>query len=86
MSNTIIQLLDSLRQLLVMRLSEDDLRILCSHLGLHYDGLPAQGQAARTGELLKAMAQADRIYELVAAGKLLRPELSWDAAVTSGDL
>jgi len=85
MSNTIIQHPDSLRQLLMLRLSEGDLRTLCSNLGLHYDGLPVQGQAARIDELLRTMAQSDRIYELVAAGKLPHRELGWDAAVASGD-
>jgi hypothetical protein len=77
------QHLAPLRQLLAVQLTEDDLATLCFDLGLDYEVLPAQGQAGRTRELLKTLAQADRIYELVNAGKALHPEMAWDTAITT---
>ena len=71
--------LSHLRQALDARFNEDELRALCSELGMDYDDLPGRGQAAKARELVADLTRHARVAELVAAGERLRPDISWTA-------
>lgn len=80
---SLTQHLSPLRQVLAAQLTADDLSTLCFDLGLDYDALPAQEQGHKARELLKRIVQEDRVYELVNAGKSIRPDVTWDAAIAA---
>ncbi|HOU15703.1 MAG TPA: hypothetical protein PKZ84_21575 [Anaerolineae bacterium] len=80
---SLTQHLSPLRQVLATQLTADDLDTLCFDLGLDYDALPAQEQGHKARELLKRIVQEDRVYELVNAGKSIRPDVTWDAAIAA---
>jgi hypothetical protein len=69
--------LNTLRHILVDRFDEDELRTLCFHLGIDYDILPRQGKVYKAEDLLMYLRRRDRIFELVQAGKQLRPDIAW---------
>jgi DNA-binding NtrC family response regulator len=69
--------LNALRHILVDRFDEDELRTLCFHLGIDYDILPRQGKVYKAEDLLIYLKRRDRIFELVQAGKQLRPDIAW---------
>ncbi len=80
---SLTQHLSPLRQVLATQLTADDLSTLCFDLGLNYDALPAQEQSHKARELLKHIVQENRIYELVNAGKSIRPDVTWDATIAT---
>jgi len=80
---SLTQHLSPLRQVLAAQLTADDLNTLCFDLGLDYDALPAQEQGHKARELLKRIVQENRVYELVNAGKSIRPDVTWDAAIAA---
>jgi hypothetical protein len=55
------------------------LRTLCFDLGKEYDGLPGDGKEAKARELVAYLERRERIPELEAKSKRLRPEL-WEPA------
>jgi DNA-binding NtrC family response regulator len=69
--------LNTLRHILVDRFDEGELRTLCFHLGIDYDILPRQGKVFKAEDLLMYLRRRDRIFELVQAGKQLRPDIAW---------
>jgi hypothetical protein len=76
------QHLAPLWQLLCTELTASDLKTLCFGLSLDYEAdLLAEGQANKARELLKCVAQTDRVYDLVRVGKSVRPDVDWDAAI-----
>ncbi len=77
------QNLDPLRQILTTQLSADDLRTLCCKLGQDYDALPTQEQDHKVRELLERVILEDQICDLVSAGKSMRPDVTWDAAIAT---
>ena len=70
--------LTELRQILVKRFSEGELRTLCFDLGIDYDDLPGEGKANKARELIAFFERHDRVPELVEIVKQLRPSVSWD--------
>jgi hypothetical protein len=66
-----------LRRNLTDYFSDDELRALCSEIGVNYDRLRGQGKAAKASELLRYLAARGRIPELVARASQLRPDVSW---------
>ncbi len=73
-----------LRRNLTDYFSEDELRTLCTDLGIPYESLRGQGQAARSRALVKYLNDRGRIPELMALGSRLRPNVSW-GEVPAGD-
>jgi len=67
----------ALRRTLAEQFSREDLRTLCFDLGGEYDDLPGEGRAAKARELLTHVARRDRLADLVAAAKRLRPDVTW---------
>ncbi len=72
------QYLTRLRQILDTRFDLEELRTLCSDLGVDYDSLPGEGKAAKARELVNYLERHDRISDLVELGKQIRPGLSWE--------
>jgi len=80
-----------LRRNLTDYFSDDELRALCSELGVDYERLRAPSQAGRASELIRTLAARGRIPQLVALASRSRPHVSWgdmpaDLAVQPGPL
>lgn len=73
------RLLAELRQLLVDRFSEAELRTLCIDLSVDYESLSGQGKEAKARELLSYLQQRDRLSDLIVLGQQLRPDIDWDS-------
>lgn len=71
------QHLAGLCQVLVDRVSEDELRSICGELGIAYDSLPSRGHAGRARELVKKLDHSGSLSKLVDAGARVPPELTW---------
>ena len=69
--------LTELRQELVTRFNEDELRTLCFDLGVDYDGLPGEGKVGKARELVAFLDRRSRIPELLKFGRQLRPDVPW---------
>jgi hypothetical protein len=74
-----IELLTQLRQLLIKRFSDGELRTLCFDLGVECDDLPGSGRADKARELVTYMDQHDRLVDLVRVGRSSRPDVPWPA-------
>ena len=66
-----------LRRNLTDYFSDNELRALCSKIGVDYEHLRGQGKAARASELVRYLAARGRIPELVVLASQLRPDVSW---------
>ena len=66
-----------LRRNLTDYFSDNELRALCSNIGVDYEHLRGQGKAVRASELVRYLAARGRIPELVALASQLRPDVSW---------
>lgn len=66
-----------LRRNLTDYFSDDELRTLCSEIGIDYDRLRGASKAAKASELVRYLAGRARIPELVAHASRLRPNISW---------
>ncbi len=71
------QQLARLRQNLIDRFSEEELRDLCFDLGVDYESLPAQGKAGKARELIAHLDRLSCIPDLIARCSQLRPQASW---------
>ncbi len=67
-----------LRQTIVERFNESDLRTLCFDLGIDYDDLGGRGKADNVRELLDYLYRRRRIRELLAKCKQERPDVDWE--------
>jgi internalin A len=77
--NTVQREAVRVRQILVERFTEDELRTLTYDLGLDYDDLDGTTKAGRARELVAYMERRQRLEELVRAGRLQRPDIGWGA-------
>jgi internalin A len=66
-----------LRQILVERFSEDELRTLTYDLELDYDSLEGTTKAGRARELVAYLERRQRLGDLVRAGRMQRPDIKW---------
>ena len=71
------ELRTQLRQLLVKRFNEGELRTLCFDLGVDYDDLPGLGRADKARELVDYMERHESLSELVRVGQQSRPDAPW---------
>lgn len=67
-----------LRQNLVEHFDLEELRTLCSDLGVDYDGLRGEGKIAKARELVEYLDRTGRIPELVGICVRLRPNVTWE--------
>ena len=80
-----------LRRNLTDYFSDDELRALCSEMGVDYERLRAPSKAAKASELVRTLAAHRRIPQLVALAARLRPNVAWgdvpaDLALQQGPL
>jgi hypothetical protein len=73
-----------LRQILVTRFSDEELRTLCFDLGIDYETLPAFGKESLARELIAHLERRGRISELIAVASYARPDVIWDNVLDSG--
>ncbi len=66
-----------LRRNLTDHFSDEELRALCSEMGVDYERLRGQGKAAKASELVRQLAARARIPELVALAARGHPNISW---------
>lgn len=66
-----------LHELLVRRLSEDELRELCFRLGVDYENLPGDSKKGKARELVAHFERRESITELVEGCSKLYPRISW---------
>ncbi len=69
--------LTKLRNILIERFDEGELRTLAADLGVDYDSLPDNGKANKARELVNFLERRNQILELVKLGKQRRPKVSW---------
>ncbi len=69
--------LAQLRQILIERFDEGELRTLCTDLGVDYENLPDAGKANKARELVEYLNRRNLIPELVDVGRRRRPDISW---------
>jgi len=72
--------LTELRQILITRFDENELRDLCFDLQVDYDGLPGEGKTGRARELIAYLERRKRLPDLIKVGKQGRPDVSWPGA------
>jgi hypothetical protein len=66
-----------LRQKLTDQFDEDEVRSICTSLGVNYRRLPGEGQGGVARELVLHLARRERIAELIEACSQRRPNISW---------
>jgi S1-C subfamily serine protease len=69
--------LTKLRQILVNRFDEGELRTLCFDLGVDYDSLPGAGKADKAREVVAYLERREQLYELVKVGRQHRSDIPW---------
>ncbi|MCB8966922.1 MAG: SUMF1/EgtB/PvdO family nonheme iron enzyme [Ardenticatenaceae bacterium] len=73
-----------LLDILTTYFNDDELNTLCFHLDIPHDDLPAQGRANKARELLLRVQREQRLPDLLARGREMRPQAQWpDAAVAA---
>jgi hypothetical protein len=72
-----------LRRNLTDHFSDQELRALCSEIGVDYERLRGQGKAAKASELVRQLSARARIPELVALAARERPNISWGDVPTA---
>ncbi len=72
-----LEYLSDLRQIISTRFNEGELQTLCFDLGVDYDSLPGQGVLDKARELIAYQKRRKQIPILVELGERLRPDISW---------
>lgn len=78
-----------LREMLVDRFSEEELRTLCFDMALDYDMLPGQGKGGKARELIAYLERRQRIDELIETVQRLRPDIrdhNWQPMATAQEV
>jgi hypothetical protein len=70
--------LTALRELILERLSEVDVRTLCMDLGADYDDLGGSGKRAKVLSLVQYVHQRRCFPKLLVVGKDLRDDIDWE--------
>ncbi|MCC6601598.1 MAG: hypothetical protein IT327_00220 [Anaerolineae bacterium] len=66
-----------IRNILIDRFNDGELRTLAHDLGVDYESLPDNGKANKARELVEFLERRNQILELVKLGKELRPNVKW---------
>jgi Effector-associated domain 7 len=74
----------ALLDLLAQHFNAGELRGLCFALGIDYDDLPDEGKRAKARELILYAQRHNRLADLLAACRRLRPTAAWPAASAIG--
>lgn len=73
-----------LRRNLTDYFGEDELRALCSEMGIDYERLRGQSKAIKASELARYLAARGRISEFVTHATRLRPAVPWGNLARTG--
>jgi hypothetical protein len=68
-----------LLDILSQRFSLSELETLCFKLGISTDDFPRHARPDLARDLLTRLAHRDRLHELVAVGRTMRPDIEWPA-------
>lgn len=71
----------TLRQILLQRCSDENLRDFCFLLHIEYEDLPGEGKAGKSRELLRELARRNRLVDLVDLLQRERPDINWSSFV-----
>ena len=69
-------------RLLQTLFNKDELRQFCFDLGIQYDDLPGDGNAAKALSLVELAERQNALSAVVDLARRQRPQASWDAALT----
>ncbi len=69
----------ALREQMCKVFIKDDLKLLCSDLGVNYDDLTSDRIENLVGDLITHMQHRSRMPDLIAGLKVKRPNVDWDA-------
>ena len=64
-----------LRQILIGRFNEEELRTLCFDMALDYDMLPGQGKGGKARELIAYLERRNRVHEIIGLIQNVRPDI-----------
>jgi hypothetical protein len=70
--------LTKLREQIVERFSLDEIRLMCSDLGVDYEELREGPSGTKTEELIKYLEHRDQVPELVKYCSEKRPQINWE--------
>jgi predicted RecB family endonuclease len=68
-----LEKLAALREQIIARCNDEELRTLCADLGVEYDDLPASGRANKARELVAFLERGDHLPEPEAVLACPRP-------------
>ncbi|MCO6435393.1 hypothetical protein [Nitrosomonas nitrosa] len=82
------EFLIKLFKILSNRFNQEEIRVLCFHLGIEYEDLQGEGKKDKTVSLIKQLYRYNRINEFIDTGKSLRPDITWEEylVTTAGGL
>lgn len=69
--------LTDIRNILIERFNEEELRTLIMDLGIDYEVLPSKSKAELARELVAYLARRNQIQRLVNNTKVKRPDIDW---------
>jgi hypothetical protein len=72
----------TLRQILLQRCNDEDLRDFCFLLNIEYEDLSGAGRAGKSRELLRELARRNRLADLVDLLQRERPDIDWSSVAT----
>ena len=67
----------AIREILIEKFDEGELKTLANDLDVDYDNLPDQGKANKARELISFLDRRNQLPKLVEFGKRQRPDISW---------
>lgn len=73
----------ALLDVLVGRYGETDLRILCADLEVEYDHVKRETKPDTVISLLEFLNRRERLNEVIASGRIRRPDIEWDSVYES---
>jgi len=71
--------LSEIHQLLVDKLSQEEVKTLCFNLGVDYEELPPGGKSSKVRELLLYLQRRSKLSKLKPAVKKMRSDIDWPA-------
>jgi hypothetical protein len=69
--------LAQVRNILIERFSEGELRTLTTDLGVDYEVLPSTGKADIARDLIAYLDRRNRVPDLIKLGQQQRPDITW---------
>jgi hypothetical protein len=58
------------------------LETLCSDLGVDFQSLKGESKASKARELIAYLSRRERLADLIAVGKNVRPDIIWEEPIS----